>query len=495
VSRRGGRAAATPPVRWLLVPLAFLAVLGAPTLPAAAAPSGPSPWAEGLSGSISLAHDPDIAEEDGTWYVVSTEPGLRIRSSRDLVRWEDEGLIFPDGWPDWLEARFPGPDRNIWAPDLERIGELWYLTYSRAVFGTQDAAIGVATSPTLDPDDPTYRWTDHGMVVSSDAGSGGVTAIDPNLVVDEAGAVWLAWGSFWGGIALTPFDPATYRLVPGVEPTILAKRTPWFHGIEGAHLMRRDGWWWLSTSWGYCCSALRSHYAVRIGRSRDLAGPYVDLAGRPLLEGGGTLLVGSHGDRHGPGHGSLFVHGDRWSLVHHYYDRAAGGRETLGFTPLADLDGWPLGIDPDLAVAAAPGSIVAGTWRVTMVRENVDPPDLVAPPTMELGLRADGSVVGGGRWRVDGEVVRVDATRVPTSDGRTTSLRLDLLVDEGGGRAMGRDDRTAVVRLERTGAAPAPEPVDPTTSTTAPPAGTTPAAPAPPAPPATPVAAVARYAG
>jgi arabinan endo-1,5-alpha-L-arabinosidase len=477
------------------VVLVVVVLAGLPSLPAAAAapPSGPSPWAEGLTGSLSLTHDPDIAEEDGVWYVVSTAPGLRIRSSPDLVRWEDEGLVFPDGWPDWLGDLFPGPDRNIWAPDLERIGGQWYLTYSRAVFGTQDAAIGVATSPTLDPDDPTYGWTDHGMVVRSEADAGGVTAIDPNLVVDEAGSVWLAWGSFWGGIALAPFDPATYRLVPGVEPTILAKRTPWFHGIEGAHLMRRDGWWWLSTSWGYCCSGLRSHYAVRVGRSRDLGGPYVDLAGRPLLEGGGTLLVGSHGDRHGPGHGSLFVHGDRWSLVHHFYDRAAEGRETLGFTPLADLDGWPLGIDPDMVVASAPTPIVAGTWRATMVRENVDPPDLVAPPTMEVGLRVDGTVVGGGRWWVDGQVVRVDADQVPRSGGSAVPLRLDLLLDEGGDRALGRDDRTAVVRLERTGSAPAPAPVDPTTtSTTAPPAGA--AAPAQ-APPATPVVGEARYAG
>ncbi len=483
------------PRRWAALLLAALILAPSTSVaPRAAAlePAERSAWADGLHGAVAGVHDPDIAEEDGTWYVVGTAPGLTIRSSRDLVHWEDRGLVFPDGWPAWLSDLFGGSDQNLWAPDLEFFDGRWNLYYSRAVFGTQDAAIGVATSPTLDPDDPAYGWTDHGMVVRTTAGSGGVTAIDPNLVLDEDGDPWLVWGSFWAGIALAPVDPATHAPVAGVTPTVIAHRPHWYDGIEGAQVVFHDGWWWLTTSWGFCCQGSNSHYAMRIGRSRHLTGPYVDQAGTPLLDGGGTLLIGSHGDRHGIGHGSLFESPTGWAMVHHTYDLAAEGRPTMAFTPLVELDGWPLGVDPEFVAAPEPDSLVAGTWRASWYRENVDPPSLVPPATVELGLRADGSVVGGGRWWVEGEVVRVDAERLVASDGPERGLRLSLLVDAGGQLALGRDQATAALRLDRIGPPPPAAPSSTVPSTVVPIATTAdPVA----APPASAVAAAPAYTG
>lgn len=48
----------------------------------------------------------------------------------------------------------------------------------------------------LEPDSPEYEWVDPGEVLRSRPGDPW-NAIDPNLVLDEDGESWLAWGSFW----------------------------------------------------------------------------------------------------------------------------------------------------------------------------------------------------------------------------------------------------------------------------------------------------------
>jgi arabinan endo-1,5-alpha-L-arabinosidase len=61
---------------------------------------------------------------------------------------------------------------------------------------------------TLDPNSPDYSWVDHGIVLRSQPGDKW-NAIDPNLVIDENGETWLAWGSFWQGIWMRKIDRAT----------------------------------------------------------------------------------------------------------------------------------------------------------------------------------------------------------------------------------------------------------------------------------------------
>lgn len=466
VDHRVRRVRSAPVV--VLVVILLTTVVGTDAArPAGAAPR-PSVWAGGITGSTTVVHDPDIVKEGDTWYVFSTAPRIGIRSSRDLVHWEYRGTAFPDGWPAWLGALFPGDDENMWAPDVEHFGGQWHLYYSRARFGTQDAAIGVATSPTLDPDDPDYGWIDHGMVVRSLEGSEGVTAIDPNVVIDEAGDPWLVWGSFWGGIALQRLDATTGELAAGSERRIIARRPHWYDGIEGAQVVRRNGAWWLFTSWGFCCGGVTSWYAFRVGRADQLTGPYLDQAGRPLTEGGGTLVMGSEGREIGRGHGSAFDTGAGWALVHHFYDASAGGVATLGFAPLVDLDGWPLGVADDFVASSDPSPLVAGTWTVTPAPENGDPKPLVAAPTVELGLRSDGTVAGGGSWRVQGGAVRIDAHAARASDGTVVQQRFSILVGADGRLAYGRDASTAALRAVRTAGPPGPDPVAPSTTSTAP---------------------------
>ena len=67
--------------------------------------------------------------------------------------------------------------------------------------------------------------------------------------------------------------------------------------IEGASLLRRDGWYYLFVSKDFCCRATASTYKIEVGRSRDVTGPYLDAQGRSMLKDGGTLLLSTHGTR------------------------------------------------------------------------------------------------------------------------------------------------------------------------------------------------------
>lgn len=63
------------------------------------------------------------------------------------------------------------------APDVTKIGDTYYLYYSVSQFGSQNSALGLATSKTMD----VGSWQDRGAIgVNSNAGKN-YNAIDANL--------------------------------------------------------------------------------------------------------------------------------------------------------------------------------------------------------------------------------------------------------------------------------------------------------------------------
>ena len=74
----------------------------------------------------------------------------------------------------------------------------YYLYYITSTIFTQESAIGLAKSPTMDPD----TWTDHGEVVSSKNGSA-YNCIDASLV-QANDRYYLTFGSAWNDIYQAP---------------------------------------------------------------------------------------------------------------------------------------------------------------------------------------------------------------------------------------------------------------------------------------------------
>ena len=102
-------------------------------------------------------HDPVMVEADGHHYVFATGPGVRVWRSENLDEWEPLGSALAEV-PAWAEDIVPGFDGRLWAPEVVERDGTYYLYYSVSSLGRNASAIGVATSPTLDPDDPDYGW-------------------------------------------------------------------------------------------------------------------------------------------------------------------------------------------------------------------------------------------------------------------------------------------------------------------------------------------------
>jgi arabinan endo-1,5-alpha-L-arabinosidase len=294
-----------------------------------------------------MVHDPAVIEAGGEFVLFSTGRGVPMRRSRDLATWEPAGRAFADDVPAWAREAYPGA-RGLWAPDIAFFGGRYHLYYSVSTFGSQDSAIGLATSPTLDPGDPAYGWTDRGPVVESRRGRDAFNAIDPNVVIDAEGRPWLSFGSFFGGLRIVPLDPATGKPpADAPKPVAIATRGPGENALEAPFIVRRGEWYYLFASFDHCCRGARSDYNIRVGRSRAVTGPYVDADGVPMLEGGGTLVLEGAGRYRGPGHNAVVsdARGD-W-LVHHTYDAEQGGRAVLQVRPLTwDGRGFPVAGEP-----------------------------------------------------------------------------------------------------------------------------------------------------
>lgn len=328
--------------------------------PPAPAPA-PAPVAAGgsinqrMHGDIAPVHDPAIIREGDVYTVFATgqrrgTPGfLPTRTSRDLIEWRAGPSALP-ALPAWARAAVPLA-RDLWAPDIAYVNGRYRLYYSVSSFGSNRSAIGLATSPTLDPAAPGYGWRDEGLVVQSTEASD-FNAIDPNFVVDRDGGHWLALGSFWSGIKLFALDPRTGKPARADAPPIaIASRAAPAGApapVEAPFVIDHGGYYWLIVSYDYCCKGANSTYYTVVGRSRAITGPYRGRDGSSMMAGGGTVLLRADLPEQerfrGPGHAAVLHDRDGTDyIVHHAYDRDANGAPTLRIEHLRwGADGWPV---------------------------------------------------------------------------------------------------------------------------------------------------------
>jgi arabinan endo-1,5-alpha-L-arabinosidase len=301
-------------------------------------PSRP-PTALTLRGNLG-AHDPVIIAAAGRYYYYSTGDGIAAKTSPDLLDWSQQPAVFPTT-PAWFARAVPAYEpRNIWAPDVSYFGGQYHLYYSVSSFGSNRSCIGHATRAALDAGE----WTDHEAVFCSNP-PGQVddyNAIDPNVVLDVDGTPWLAFGSFWSGIHLIRLDDSGAR--SGSELIALASRAG--GAIEAPFIVRRCGYFYLFVSFDACCRGADSTYNLRVGRSEELAGPYLARDGTPMLAGGGTLVLAAGGPWVGPGHNAVLIDGSRAYNVYHAY-AADDGASQLRIAELVwDAESWPLSGGP-----------------------------------------------------------------------------------------------------------------------------------------------------
>jgi arabinan endo-1,5-alpha-L-arabinosidase len=170
----------------------------------AAAQTFPNPAP--IKGSFFFVHDPSLVQRkvDGKYFLFTTHDKGGIITADNLQGlvanvavlelctqsffscspWKEVGSIVPKN----SSIDLPGRD-DIWAPDVTYYKGKYYAYYSVSTFGSQNSAIGLATSSSMDPG----TWTDHGLVFRSYTNNL-YNAIDPNFAVDELGRPFLSFG-------------------------------------------------------------------------------------------------------------------------------------------------------------------------------------------------------------------------------------------------------------------------------------------------------------
>jgi len=280
-------------------------------------------WAQ-LAGEPYI-HDPStVIQSDGKYYTFGTGGG---------------GLISDDGYTWHAGAERPGGGV---APDVIKLGDRYYVAYAvggGGMNGGHASNVKIMWNKTLDPKSPDFKFQDVGVVASSN-GVEDCDAIDPAFLYAR-GHLWLSYGTYFGYIRMVELDPKTGKRLAGNKPVDVAI------DMEATDLMYRDGWYYLLGTHGTCCDGANSTYNIRVGRSRNPTGPYLDNMGIPLLKGGGKLVAGASNRHIGPGHFGLLDLGDdvqKFSM-HYEADMDRDGRSVLDIRPLMWKDGWPVGGD------------------------------------------------------------------------------------------------------------------------------------------------------
>jgi arabinan endo-1,5-alpha-L-arabinosidase len=295
--------------------------------PGAAFDAASPPKALTLTGNLG-AHDPAAYVVGKTVYLAAT--GIATKSSTNLTSWSS--------WP-----AGGGGKGGAWAPDISYFGGLFHLYYAVSSFGSNESCMGQATRAALD----TGTWTDKGNVLCSNMGTtkDNWNAIDPNIIVDDAGIPWMDFGSFWGGIKMVKLNMDGSRA--DTELHDLASG-PSGGAVEGPFIFKRCGFYYLFVSFGSCCSA-PYNYTIRVGRSATVLGPYVDKDGKAMMSGGGTLLVQGNSSWSAPGHNAVIVYDNRTYNVYHALAAPSGqnGVATLRIAEIVwDGNGWPVSGGP-----------------------------------------------------------------------------------------------------------------------------------------------------
>lgn len=300
-------------------------------------------------------HDPVMAYEDGTYYLYCTGHGIAQMTSTDRKHWtlSHEGVLKNHEIPAWTHDSVPGFESHIWAPDVIKYKNKWYLAYSCSTFGKNTSAIGLLSNTSLSNKD---GWKDEGCIVASKDHRNNWNAIDPNFVIDEKGMPWMTWGSFWDGIQLIPLTKKMH-VKKGATPMTIARRhtvgdtsaapnpTSRFAGpnaIEAPFIMKHGDYYYLFVSWDYCCRGVKSNYRVAVGRSKNVAGPYLDKEGKDMRDGGGFLLIeGDKKEFEAMGHCSAYSFPDGDYFFCHGYSVEKNGASILVEKKIRwTSDGW-----------------------------------------------------------------------------------------------------------------------------------------------------------
>lgn len=265
-------------------------------------------------------------------------------------------------------------------------------------------------------------------------------AIDPCVFFEPEGRLWMAYGSYSGGIFLLELDPETGLILEGQEDYGIRLLGGNHSRIEAPFMVKNldNDYYYLFLSFGGL--NVDDGYNLRVCRSKNVEGPFEDAAGHDMRDcmcapgnfwndedvtGYGVKLMGGYqftpleGENsekaqvvRSPGHNSAFRTPEGWFLIHHTRFKGNDARYIVQTRQMWFNDyGWPC-VAPTRYVAADPEGEVRleGAFKVLFHGQDVNREEHTS---VAVRLNADGTVEGaltGGfeRGEDDRLVIRLD---------------------------------------------------------------------------------------
>ena len=288
--------------------------------------------------------DPSVTRVGEDFYLVTSTfgwfPGIPVFHSRDLVNWTQIGNAIDR--PGMLDFKRLGLSRGVFAPSIQARDGVFYLL---------NTCVDCGGNFLLTARNPAGPWSDPVWLPDLEGG------IDPSMFFDDDGRTWVVnngppegtplypghraiWVQEFDRKALKTFGPRKVLVNGGID---LARKPIW---IEGPHIFRKDGWYYLSCAEG---GTAEGHSQV-ILRAKSVTGPYAAWSGNPILTQRDLPR-----DRPNPitsaGHAQLVTTPDgKWwatflAVRPYEGDFYTTGRETF-LLPVEWKDGWPVILPP-----------------------------------------------------------------------------------------------------------------------------------------------------
>ena len=202
-----------------------------------------------FANPLTAGADPWVVRDGGSYYMVQSRTGgIFVSKSSTLTGVAAGGTLV------WSPPASGWNRTNVWAPELQRIGDRWYIYYAAGESGPPflHQRAGVLESTGSDPMGP---YVDRGMLYTGDDLAGGAPsrwAIDFTTAVvnGQRIAVW----SGWENDAATDRTPQHLYAAPMSNPwTVSGSRVrissptePWERGTEldlqeGPQFLQRNG--------------------------------------------------------------------------------------------------------------------------------------------------------------------------------------------------------------------------------------------------------------
>lgn len=388
-------------------------------------------------------HDPSCIKVGDWYYLYSTDVaygwgnlkrvGIQVRKSKDLIHWQFVGWAFdgipPKAYRYVVKVNNGKKPRNMWAPYIMKVGNLFRLYYVVSVFGSNASYIGLATSKS--PDGP---WKQEGAVVET-THADEMNAIDPTVAIDHNnGQFWMLYGSYFDGIYAVRLNPKTgLTLKPHDKGRLVARRNGQNFGkhhayIEGPEVIYNPKLkkYYLFLSYG----PLMTTYNIRVGRADKPEGPYKDYFGHYLTAPTDNFPIIIHPykfDHHpgwnGTGHCAMLRVGDKYFILHQ--GRLAPDNRMMDLHVRKILwtkSGWPVASPErfdNVPQTPISSKEVLGEWENIVLN-----PDKAVDYSQHIRLSANGTVdgfPGYKTWSMSGDTLKF------TSNSGQTMVSLQMM--------------------------------------------------------------------